>query len=117
MADVELRISADAVAASKEVAGFRKEYADLVRQVEKPLRQIDAFQKTQESAKAASTAYFDAKRRVEELKRAIEQAGQPVKGLNREYAKAQQALAAATRQFEPEGHGARATDRAEGRRR
>ncbi|WP_033998011.1 tape measure protein [Pseudomonas paraeruginosa] len=100
MAEVELKITADAVDASKEVAGFRKEYADLVRQVEKPLRQIDAFRKTQEAAKAASAAYFSARKNVDDLKRAMEQAGQPIKALNQEYARAQRALAAATREFD-----------------
>lgn len=100
MADVELRISADAGDASKEISGFRKEYFELVKAVEKPLRQIDALQKTTENAKAATTAYFDARRRVDELKRAIEQAGQPVRELDRAYAQAQRTLASATREFD-----------------
>ncbi len=100
MADVELRISADAGDASKEISGFRKEYVELVKAVEKPLRQIDALQKTTENAKAATTAYFDARRRVDELKRAIEQAGQPVRELDRAYAQAQRTLASATREFD-----------------
>jgi tape measure domain-containing protein len=100
MADVELRISADAGDASKEISGFRKEYVQLVKAVEKPLRQVDALQKTTENAKAATTAYFEAKRRVDELKRAIEQASQPVRELDRDYAKAQRTLAGATREFE-----------------
>lgn len=100
MADVELRISADAGDASKEISGFRKEYVELVKAVEKPLRQVDALQKTTENAKAATAAYFDAKRRVNELKRAIEQAGQPVRELDRAYAQAQRTLASATREFD-----------------
>lgn len=100
MADVELRISADAGDASKEISGFRKEYVELVKAVEKPLRQVDALQKTTENAKAATAAYFDAKRRVDELKRAIEQAGQPVRELDRAYAQAQRTLASATREFD-----------------
>lgn len=98
--DVELKLTADAGQATKEVAGFRREYAELVRSVEKPLRQIDALQKTQENAKAASSAYFEARRRVDELKRAIEQAGQPVRDLDRAYAQAQRTLASATREFD-----------------
>lgn len=98
--DVELKLTADVGQATKEVAGFRREYAELVRSVEKPLRQIDALQKTQENAKAASGAYFEARRRVDELKRAIEQAGQPVRDLDRAYAQAQRTLASATREFD-----------------
>lgn len=100
MADVELRISADAGDASKEISGFRKEYVELVKAVEKPLRQVDALQKTTENAKAATAAYFEAKRQVSDLKRAIEQAGQPVRELDRAYAQAQRTLASATREFD-----------------
>jgi tape measure domain-containing protein len=100
MADVELKLKADTDGATKAISGFRKEYQELVRTVEKPLRQIDALQKTQENAKASSSAYFEARRRVDELKRAIEQAGQPVRELDRSYAQAQRTLASATREFD-----------------
>ncbi|QFT23565.1 Chromosome partition protein Smc [Pseudomonas sp. THAF187a] len=100
MTDVELKLTADVGQATKEVAGFRREYAELVRSIEKPLRQIDALKETQQNAKAASSAYFEAKRRVDELKRAIEQAGQPVRQLDRAYAQAQRTLANATREFD-----------------
>jgi tape measure domain-containing protein len=100
MADVELKLKADTDGATNAIGGFRKEYQELVRTVEKPLRQIDALQKTQENAKAASSAYFEARRRVDELKRAIEQAGQPVRELDRSYAQAQRTLASATREFD-----------------
>lgn len=103
MAEYEIKLTADTSEASSATKEFRKEYVELVKAIERPLRQIDAFQKTQESAKAASTAYFEARKRVESLKRAVEelsQSGQSVKELNREYTKAQRALAVATRQFE-----------------
>lgn len=98
--DIELRISADVDQATKGIGGFRREYQEMVRAVEKPLRGIDTLQKTQESAKAASTAYFEARKRVDDLKRAIQQAGQEVPGLNRQYQQAQRTLASATREFE-----------------
>ena len=98
--DVELRISADEDQATKGIGGFRREYQEMVRAVEKPLRGIDTLQKTQESAKAASTAYFEARKRVDDLKRAIQQAGQEVPALNRQYQQAQRTLAGATREFE-----------------
>ncbi|WP_275547548.1 tape measure protein [Pseudomonas sp. Marseille-Q0931] len=100
MTDVELKLTADAGQATKEVAGFRREYAELVRSIEKPLRQIDALKETQQNAKAASSAYFEARRRVDELKRAIEQAGQPVRQLDHAYTQAQRTLANATREFD-----------------
>ncbi|MFV3388010.1 tape measure protein [Pseudomonas sp. NY15364] len=100
MSEVELRLTADTAAATSAVGGFRKEYQELVKAIQKPLRQIDALQKTAENAKVASSAYFDAKRRVDELKRAIEQAGQPVRDLDRAYSQAQRTLASATREFD-----------------
>ncbi|MFP5422366.1 MAG: tape measure protein [Gammaproteobacteria bacterium] len=100
MADVELRLTADVDQATKEVAGFRKEYADLIKAVEKPLRQIDTLKQTQESAKRASAEYFSAKKRVTELKVAIAAAGQPVKSLDRDLAQAERTLALTTKAFE-----------------
>lgn len=100
MSEVELRLTADTADATSAVGGFRKEYQELVKAIQKPLRQIDALQKTAEDAKAASSAYFDAKRRVDELKRAIEQAEQPVRDLDRAYSQAQRTLASATREFD-----------------
>lgn len=100
MSEIELRLTADTTEATSAVSGFRKEYQTLVKAIQAPLRQIDALQKTTENAKAATSAYFDAKRRVDELKRAIEQAGQPVRELDRAYAQAQRTLASATREFD-----------------
>lgn len=100
MADVELRLTADTDGAEKGIAGFRKEYQELVKAIQKPLRQIDALQKTTESAKKATTEFFAAKRRVDELKTAVAAAGQPVKSLDRDLARAEKTLSSATRAFE-----------------
>lgn len=101
MANVELKFSTDLNAAKKEVAGFRKEYAEMVKAVEKPLRQVDALKKTQENAKAASAEFYAAKRSVEQLAKAMEAAsGAPVKGLAAEMNKAERALARASTEFE-----------------
>lgn len=100
MTDIELKLTADTSGATREVDGFRKEYADLVRAIEKPLRQIDVLQKTQESAKAASSEFFAAKRQVDSLKAAIAEAGQPVKDLDRELVKAERTLARTSKAFE-----------------
>ena len=96
MSDVELRLTADVDQATNGISRFRKEYADLVKAVEKPLRQIDALKKTQESAKAASTEFFAAKKRVDELKTAIAAAGQPVKSFDRDLAQAERTLTRAS---------------------
>ncbi len=100
MADVELRLTADTDGAEKGIAGFRKEYQELVKAIQKPLRQIEALEKTVESAKKATTEFFAAKRRVDELKSAIAAAGQPVKELDRDLARAERTLNSATRAFE-----------------
>lgn len=100
MSDIELRVGADVDTATRNIGVFRSEWQKLIREVEKPLGDIDAFRKTQDAAKKASSAYFGARKNVEDLKRAIAQAGQPVKALNQEYARAQRTLATATREFE-----------------
>lgn len=100
MTDIELRLSADVGQALKGIGGFRKEYAALVKAIEKPLRQIDALQKTQESAKGAAAEFFAAKRRVDELKKAIASAGQPVKSLERDFTQAQRTLERTTKAFD-----------------
>ncbi|OLU23875.1 tape measure protein [Pseudomonas sp. PA27(2017)] len=100
MADVELRLTADTDGAEKGISGFRKEYQELVKVIQKPLSQIEALQKTTESAKKATAEFFAAKRRVDELKTAIAAAGQPVKELDRDLARAERTLNSATRAFE-----------------
>lgn len=100
MTDVELRITADLDSAMREVAGFRKEYAAMVQAVEKPLRQMDALRSTTESAKQASTAFFAARKKVADLKEAMQAAGQPVRGLAQELARAEKELARATAAFD-----------------
>lgn len=97
MADVELRLTTDMDGATRDVRGFSKEYRELVKAVSAPLRQADALQKTQTTAKAAAAEFFAAKRRVEELKTAIGSAGQPVKAFDRELVKAERSLQLATR--------------------
>lgn len=100
MAEVELKLTADMADATKGVGGFRKEYQELVKAIQKPIGQIDALQKTQETAKKAAGEFFAAKRRVDELKTAIAAAGQPVKSLDRDLARAERTLNSATRAFE-----------------
>lgn len=100
MSDVELKLTADLDAATKEVSGFRKEYVEMVRAVEKPIRQIDALQKTQLTAKKTSAEFFAARRRVDELKLAIQASGQPVKAFDRELVQAERTLARTTREFD-----------------
>ncbi|WP_462383392.1 tape measure protein [Pseudomonas sp. Marseille-QA0892] len=100
MADVELRIVADMDNALKGVSGFRKEYQDLVRAIAKPIRQIDAFQQLQQDAKKSAAEFFSARRSVDALKEAMKQAGQDVKGMDRQLVAAERSLAKATLEFD-----------------
>lgn len=95
MADVELKVTADLDQATKEVSGFRREYQDMVRAVEKPLRQVDALQKTQESAKAAAAAFFAARGRITNLQEALTKVRGPADALSNALAEARKQSAAA----------------------
>jgi len=85
MRDIELRITADLDGATKEVAGFKKEYGDLVKVVEKPLRQINAFKDVESSVEKAGTAMRDARERVRDLSAEIVKADAPSKQLQESY--------------------------------
>ncbi|MDH4566184.1 phage tail tape measure protein [Pseudomonas sp. BN414] len=74
--------------ASKSVGQLGKEIEEAGRKGQL----IEGFNRTKEAAKAASAAYFANKKRVDELKRAIAAAGQPVKAFERELAATQRAL-------------------------
>lgn len=56
MAEVNLRITADAGVARKEVAGFRKEYLQMVQAVTRPLGQVNAFRELEGTLKQTATA-------------------------------------------------------------
>ncbi|WP_313278093.1 tape measure protein [Stutzerimonas balearica] len=100
MSEVELRLVADVDQATKEIAGFRKEFADTAKAVTAPLKRIDLLRQAQESAKTASAEFFAARRRVDELRKAMAAAGQPVKSLERDLSAAERTLARATLEFD-----------------
>ena len=100
MSEVELKLTADAGSALREVRAFSREYQAMVQALEKPIRQANALQKTQEDAKKAAAEFFAAKRSVEQLQRAMDAAGQPVAGLERELAKAERTLARTSVEFD-----------------
>ncbi|PTQ70351.1 tape measure protein [Pseudomonas sp. GV071] len=100
MTDIELRLTADASGAQKQIAGFRKEYAELVKAIVKPLGQIDSLKQTQENAKKAAAEFYSAQRAVDQLKKAAASADTPIKGLNQQLGSAERALSRATVEFE-----------------
>ncbi|MFI8384817.1 tape measure protein [Pseudomonas sp. NPDC079086] len=92
MTDIELRLTADVAQATKGVGGFRKEYEQTVKAIEKPLRQIDNLQKVQESAKQASAAFFDARQKVTGLQQALEKVSPPANKLGQALGQAEKEM-------------------------
>lgn len=95
MSDVELKLTADVAQATKNVGGFRKEFADMVRAVQKPLGQIDVLQKTQESAKKAGAEFFAARGKVNVLNEALSKLRGPADALAASLGGAQRQAASA----------------------
>jgi tape measure domain-containing protein len=85
MRDIELRLTADVDGATKEVAGFKKEFADMVKVVEKPLRQINTFRDLESSVANTGKAMREARDRVRDLAGEIGRAEIPSKQLQEAY--------------------------------
>lgn len=85
MTDVELRITADLDSATKEVAGFRKEYAEMVRSVEKPLRQVNATRSLEKDLAATGKSVRDTKNLLSELQAELIRTESPSKKLTQSY--------------------------------
>lgn len=88
MAEVNLRITADAGVARKEVAGFRQEYLQMVQAVARPLGQVKTFRELESSLEQTGQKLRDARDRVRELGTALAGAEQPTKALAAEYRQA-----------------------------
>ncbi|QQE90274.1 phage tail length tape measure family protein [Azotobacter chroococcum] len=95
---IELSISANVDAAMKEVAGFRREYAELVRQVEKPLRQVNSFRELESSLEQTGRKMREARDRVRELGNVLASVEQPTKEMAAGYKLAVAELKALERQ-------------------
>ena len=85
MADVELRLTADLDGAKKGIAGFRKEYVDLVKAVEKPLRQISGFRDLEAELEGAGRGARTARERVRDLGNELARTATPTKQLTTSY--------------------------------
>lgn len=85
MADVELRLQADLTDAQRNLAGFRKEYGALVREVEKPLRQVNAFRDLETALESTQRGAKDARERVRDLGNQMAAAAVPSKALQQSY--------------------------------
>lgn len=85
MSDVELRLVADVDDAVKGVAGFRKEYADLVKEVAKPLKQVNAFRDLEQSLEGVEKESRAARERVRDLGNELARTASPSKELTNSY--------------------------------
>lgn len=85
MTDVELRLTADVDQATKSVGGFRKEYVELVKTLEKPLRQVNAFRDLEASLEGTEREARAARERVRDLGNEMARTASPSKALTASY--------------------------------
>ncbi|MFY1052386.1 tape measure protein [Ectopseudomonas khazarica] len=85
MTDVELRLTADLDQATKEVAGFRKEYQDMVRAVEKPLRQVNIARDLERDLDATGKAVRSTKDQLRALQSELINTDRPSERLKTQY--------------------------------
>lgn len=83
--DVELRLSADVDKATRDVGKFRREYVDLVREVERPLRQVNAFRSLENDLEGTQRQMRQARDRVRELGQALASTANPSRAMQAEY--------------------------------
>lgn len=92
MSDVELRITANLDEATKEVSGFKKEYADLVREVSKPLRKANEFRELGQNLESTQRQAQIARDRLRDLGNELARTSKPSKELQADYRNATSAL-------------------------
>lgn len=85
MAEVELRLTADTDDATREVASFRTEYQRLVREVERPLKQVNSFRALESQLDNGSRAIRSARDRVRELGDELGRTAAPSRTLQASY--------------------------------
>jgi tape measure domain-containing protein len=85
MTDIELRLTADVAQATKGVAGFSKQYRELVNAIEKPLKQIGAFRDLESNLEGLEQKSRSARDRVRDLGDELASAANPSKALTAAY--------------------------------
>ncbi|WP_312299200.1 tape measure protein [Stutzerimonas nitrititolerans] len=85
MTDVELRLTADVDQATKNVGGFRKQYAELVKAIEKPLRQVNAFRELEAGLESTGREARAARERVRDLGNEMARTERPSAALTASY--------------------------------
>ncbi|WJN60937.1 tape measure protein [Pseudomonas sp. SO81] len=92
MAEVELRMTADLDQALNEVRGFSKEYAKLVTQIEKPLRQVNMARDLERDLEASGKAVQSARVRLATLQRELINTESPTERLKESFREATKEL-------------------------
>ncbi|MBG6290794.1 tape measure protein [Pseudomonas nitroreducens] len=85
MTEVELRLTADDAEARRAVSGFRAEYQKLVKDVERPLKQVSAFRDLESQLDSGARTMQRARDKVRELGNEIARAEAPSKTLQASY--------------------------------
>jgi tape measure domain-containing protein len=85
MTDIELRLTADVAQATKGVAGFSKQYRELVNAIEKPLKQVGAFRQLESNLEGLEQKSRTARDRVRDLGNELASATNPSKALTASY--------------------------------
>lgn len=84
-ADVQLRLIADVDQAIKGVGAFRKQYGELVQEVAKPLKQINAFRDLENGLQGTQRSIIAARDRVRDLGNELARAAEPSRDLSASY--------------------------------
>jgi TP901 family phage tail tape measure protein len=100
MSDLEFKLRADVESAKTGVAGFRKEFAEMVKTVERPLRQVGSLLELQNQAKGTAAEFFAARKKVDDLQKALAASTQPARALERELAAAERTLESSKRRLD-----------------
>ena len=85
MNEVELKLTANIDEATKDVARFSKEYQQMARAVERPLRQVNSFRDLQETLQGTQRELKTMRERVRELGGELARTANPSKQLQNEY--------------------------------
>lgn len=92
MSEVELKLTADLDQATKELRGFSKEYAGLVSQIEKPLRQVNFARDLERDLEASGKAVQAAKESLSALQRELINTDYPTERLKESFKEAAKEL-------------------------
>lgn len=88
MTDIEVRLGADVDSATRNIGSFRAEFQRLVREVEKPLKQVNAFRSLEGDLERGSRAAESARDRVRDLGNELASSAAPTRQLQQAYSAA-----------------------------